>query len=181
MRQVSIVIKGMNVLDAIDSLNFITRKSASFILKTLNSAIANAENNFSLKKENLFIKEIMVDDGVTLKRWRARAFGRAAPIRKRSSHLTIILNQVKEEKIKKKVQKLAEPSIKKIAKSGEPVSVPREKQSKLTDMDKDKQAKHEEIFDSRMKGKHRSKQHVDNVTQKQSGGRLSRIFRRKSI
>ena len=69
-------------------------------LALLNSAVANAVHNFDLNETDLIIKEIMADGGPTLGRWRARAFGRAAPIRKRTTHISITLAP-KEEKTEK--------------------------------------------------------------------------------
>lgn len=96
VRLVIDVIRGMDVEEAQIQLQFINKKVARPVLKLLNSAIANAENNFKLKKENLFIKKIIADDGPTLKRWKPRAFGRPDMIRKRSAHITIILGEYKE-------------------------------------------------------------------------------------
>jgi len=92
IRLVIDVIRGMDVDEAKDQLKFIQKRACQSILKLLNSAIANAKHNFDLKKENLYIKEITVNQGPTNDRWMPRAFGRAAPIRKRTSHITIILN-----------------------------------------------------------------------------------------
>jgi len=87
------VIRGLGVNNAINQLKNLDKKSAPVILKLLNSAISNAVNNFSLKKDNLYIKEIRVDQGPALKRWMARAHGRGARILKGTSHITIILDE----------------------------------------------------------------------------------------
>lgn len=102
------LIRGMGVKEAEAQLKFNSRIAKNPVLKLLRSAIANAENNFELKKENLFINTIIVNEGPTLKRWRPRAHGRAATIRKRTSHITIILDErVPTEKklIKEKIEK----------------------------------------------------------------------------
>lgn len=88
IRLVADVIRGLNTVEAEQQLKFSSKKSAKHLLKLLKSAIANAGD-----ASNLFISEIKVDSGPTLKRWRARAMGRAAMIRKRTSHITIILEQ----------------------------------------------------------------------------------------
>lgn len=85
------LVRGMDVAKAAAQLGFIHKASARPVLKLLQSAIANAEHNFKLDRGNLFIKSIVADGGPVMDRWRARAFGRAAPIRKRTSHITIIL------------------------------------------------------------------------------------------
>jgi large subunit ribosomal protein L22 len=92
IRLVADLIRGMDVGTALDQLNFTVKAAKEPILKLLNSCIANATNNFKLKKENLYIKTITVDGGSVLKRWQPKAFGRATPIRKRSSHISIILS-----------------------------------------------------------------------------------------
>ena len=68
------------------------RHAADDVLKLLNSCAANAENNHELLAEELFVREAYVDEGPTLKRYRPRALGRATRIRKRTSHLTIVLS-----------------------------------------------------------------------------------------
>jgi len=110
IRLVLDVIRGMDTEEALKQLQFINKDATKPIKKLLDSAIANATNNFSLEKSNLFIKEIRADGGPTLKRWKPRAFGRAAPIRKKSSHISIILAEKVESKdVVKKEQKLDAP------------------------------------------------------------------------
>ena len=77
-------------------LQFTNRKAANAILKVLDSAIANAEHNFALDADELFVSEAYADEGPTLKRWRPRARGRATKIRKRTSHITIIVAEHEE-------------------------------------------------------------------------------------
>lgn len=98
IRLVLDLVRGMDVEAALRQLQFTNKKACGPISKLLNSAIANATNNFNLDKSNLFIKEIRGDDGPTLKRWRPRAFGRATPIRKRTTHISIILAEKKPSK-----------------------------------------------------------------------------------
>ncbi len=95
VRLVIDLIRGLEVGAAEHQLTFLNKGSSLTVLKLLKSAIANAENNFKLSSDNLYIKTIKVDQGPTLKRWKARAFGRAAEIRKKSSHITIILSEIK--------------------------------------------------------------------------------------
>ena len=76
------VIRGLKIEDAFNQLNFINKKVTLALKNLLDSALANALNNFSLEKDNLFIKEIRVDEGRTLKRWMPRARGRADLIKK---------------------------------------------------------------------------------------------------
>ncbi len=91
VRLVIDLVRGMDVDKAAAQLSFMSKASARPVLKLMQSAMANAEHNFKLNKANLFIKSIVADGGPVMDRWRARAFGRAAPIRKRTSHITIVL------------------------------------------------------------------------------------------
>jgi large subunit ribosomal protein L22 len=83
------LVRGKAVGQALDILNFSTQKSAHFVRKVLESAIANAENNEGADVDELHIREIYVNEGVTMKRIRPRAKGRADRILKRSSHITV--------------------------------------------------------------------------------------------
>jgi large subunit ribosomal protein L22 len=91
-REVTRAIQGRSVSDALDLLTFSPKKASLLVKKTLKSAIANAENNASLKVDTLLIKEAVVGEGPTYKRFRARARGSASPLRKRTSHIRIILS-----------------------------------------------------------------------------------------
>lgn len=102
IRLITDLVRGMDVKEAETQLKFLTKRVAEPILKLLNSAISNASHNFNIEKDNLFISEIQVNEGPTLKRWRARAMGRAAPIMKRTSHITLVLETKKEIKVKKR-------------------------------------------------------------------------------
>ncbi|HKG44761.1 MAG TPA: 50S ribosomal protein L22 [Gaiellaceae bacterium] len=84
-------IRGKSVEEARAILQFTPRAVARDWSKVLESAVANAEHNHELDGEDLFIKAAHADEGPTLKRFRPRAMGRATPIRKRTSHLTILL------------------------------------------------------------------------------------------
>ena len=92
VRLVSDLIKGKNIKEAKNILQSATKRSASPILKLLNSATANAKHNFHIDGNLLFIKNILVNKGPTLKRRLPRARGMATPINKRSSHISIILS-----------------------------------------------------------------------------------------
>ena len=91
MRLVTDLVKGKNALKAVSDLAFVTKRAALPIRKLIQSALANAENNLKLNKDNLIIKKISVDGGKVLKRSMPRAFGRAAMIRKRTSHINLVL------------------------------------------------------------------------------------------
>ncbi|MBA3362555.1 MAG: 50S ribosomal protein L22 [Acidimicrobiia bacterium] len=91
------LVRGMRVEDAKAILALSPRGAAAHITKVLNSAIANAEHNFALDAEDLKVAEAFADEGPTLRRFRPRARGRATRIRKRTSHITIVVTDGQEE------------------------------------------------------------------------------------
>lgn len=103
VRLVIDLIRGARVEKAQTQLRFANKAAAEPVLKLLNSAIANAVNNFQLNKDDLKIVSITADEGPILDRWQPRAHGRAMPIRKRSSHISIVLEEV-EQKVEKKAE-----------------------------------------------------------------------------
>lgn len=90
-REVTREIQGLPVAAALDILTFTPKKAARLVEKTLKSAVANAENNANLRVERLVVQEAVVGEGPTLKRFQPKARGSAGPIRKRTSHIRIIL------------------------------------------------------------------------------------------
>ena len=97
-REVTRAIQGLPVSAALDLLAFTPRKAASLVAKTLKSAVANAENNANLRVEKLVVQEAVVGEGPTMKRSQPKARGSAGPIRKRTSHIRIILTDEIEVK-----------------------------------------------------------------------------------
>jgi large subunit ribosomal protein L22 len=95
-RQVLRVIQGMKAGDALYQLKFIPKKAARIVEGVLKSAIANAEQK-GLDLDRLYIKKAVADDGPMYKKWIPRAHGRATMVRKRTSHITIVLEERKEE------------------------------------------------------------------------------------
>lgn len=93
VRLIANEVRGDNVDVALEKLTFSTKKSSKLVKKVLESAIANAETNFSLDIDLLKISQIFVDEGMTLKRFRARAKGRGTRILKRSSHITVVVSE----------------------------------------------------------------------------------------
>lgn len=93
VRIVTELVKGKSAEEALTILKFLPKKAARLVNKTLQSAVANAEQNPNIDVDTLYIKRIYVDEGPSMKRWRARAMGRATRILKRSSHITIILDE----------------------------------------------------------------------------------------
>ena len=96
VRQVVNLIRGKKISDALAILQFTPKGSTEPVTKVLKSAVANAEHNLDLNADDLVISEIYVDQGPTLKRIKPRAQGRADRIRKRTSHITVVVSEKKE-------------------------------------------------------------------------------------
>lgn len=109
------LIRGMKATDAETRLGFVRRDAVIPVLKLLRSAMANAEHNFKLDRSTLFVKTITADGGATLKRFRPRAMGRAAPIRKRTTHINLVLSDEPTVKKAKVAAKAVEAPAKKPA------------------------------------------------------------------
>ena len=97
VRIVADLIRGKDVNEALATLKFTPKAASILIEKLLKSAIANAENNHGMRHEKLYISEIYANQGPTLKRIRPAAKGSAVRIRKRTSHITVVLKE-KEDK-----------------------------------------------------------------------------------
>jgi large subunit ribosomal protein L22 len=87
------LIRGKNVGEALMILDFLPRKGARLVAKTLKSVIANAESQQRVDVDRLYVRRVSIDSGATLKRFIPRAHGRATPIRKRTSHITIVVDE----------------------------------------------------------------------------------------
>lgn len=161
VRLVADLLRGKTAEEAQRVLGFTIKKASLPLLKLLKSALASARNNFHLEEKNLYISKITVDEGPKYKRWRARARGQAGQIQKKTSHITIIL----DEKVKK--DKEARP-IKRVKKTSKalPLQLPR-------DEEKDKEAKV-------IQQKPKFKPQIESIRPKTEKG-FKRIFRRKSF
>lgn len=173
VRLVVDVVRGLKVDDALNQLAFVNKKATVTIKKLIDSAIANAENNYSLKRDNLFIKEIKVNEGRTIKRWKPRARGRATTIRKRTSHILIVLGELVDsgEVAPKKIE-VEEPV--KLGKKDKQAEGVKTKSSKK-DTKTDNLEKGKKIVDPRSEGKGKNTK----IEGKASGVK-SKMFRRKS-
>lgn len=89
-------IRGLNVEKAINILSFSPKKASVLVMKALNSAIANAENNENIDVDDLYVSQLFIDSGMKLKRMRARAKGRGNRIIKKTSHITIAVKVIEE-------------------------------------------------------------------------------------
>ena len=94
-------IVGKKVETVIRDLSFSEKRISKDVKKTISSAVANAENNFQYDIDNLFVKEAYVGKSLVMKRYRPRAKGRASPIKKPFSRITIVLEEKKEKKVSK--------------------------------------------------------------------------------
>lgn len=176
VRLVASLVKGRDVGSAKTELSFMPKKTAGIILKLLNSAAASAKHNFNLEESNLYILKLIVDAGPSLKRWMPRAMGRAAPILKRTSNVSLILEE-------------REPGMVKMAKkqkSGQAEKPETEKLAALPDtaetisaVSETKLSKQKPVFVDKPYGA--QQQGRKKFFSRQTFGGIKRMFRRKSI
>lgn len=105
VRSVANLVRGKSVDNALNTLNFLSKKAADPLYELLLSAVANAKNNFNIEKEGLVIKELRVDVGAIMKRRMPRARGNSYGINKRTSHVSLVLDTKPEKKLKEKIVK----------------------------------------------------------------------------
>jgi len=129
-RDVARAIQGMPVSEALDALSYTPRKAAELIGKTLKSAVANAENNHELIADDLTIKEATVGDGPTFKRFKPRARGSAGAIRKRTSHLYIILTD--EEEIPEPRERSSKPKKRTVGATSKKAAAPKKEKAEAS-------------------------------------------------
>lgn len=117
-------LRKMPVSDALVQLKYHPSKTAKLIYKLIHSASANATNNYNLKEDNLRIKTLTVDTGPTMKRYWFRSHGSADPLLKRSSHLKVVLEEIKPSLVKKPVtpSQTGKPATVSAAPSAEPTT-----------------------------------------------------------
>lgn len=170
VRLTSNLIKGMNAIEALSQLETHVKRSNPYMKKLLMSAISNSENNFGLDKDNLYIFDVVVDAGSTLKRWMPKAYGRAGQILKRTSKIEIILEERVEGKGRKSKEQMEKE---KQAKSDE-----RKKAEKAASKEIEENEKKEEKAET--KSKTAENKELSKKVEKK-GGITSKIFRRKSM
>ncbi len=184
VRLVLDAIRGMEVNRALEQLKFVNKKATKPIEKLIKSCLASAEHNYDLDKNNLKIIEIRADEGPTLHRWMPRAHGRATPVRKRTSHISLTLAEIKASGKKSSKKQKIEAPIKLDAKPKEAgkdsergTKVDTEKAAKAkSPADEKETAESKEIVDPRREGR-------GGHTKVEGGSRkgfASRFFRRKS-
>ena len=93
VRLVMDMVRGKPVEEALQTLGLVRKAAAPVIVKVIKSAMANAENNYDMSTDGLIVTRAFVDEGPTLKRFMPRAMGRATMIRKRTSHITVVLSE----------------------------------------------------------------------------------------
>lgn len=164
VRLVADLIRKKGVKEAKNMLSFLPNKSARPLKKLLDSALAGAKNNFHLDPDNFYIEKITVDEGPKYKRWEPRARGSVSEIQKKTSHITVVL-----EEIKKTSQK-----IKKIKRGAKDKPVGEAKKVAGTEPEK------KEFIPEKQKPKRPLQPPAEKPKPKIAGG-LRRIFRRKSF
>jgi large subunit ribosomal protein L22 len=115
VREVLDLVRDRPVHEAEDILRFSERDAAFLVGKVLASAVANAEHNDDADREELYVSACFADEGTTIKRWRPRARGRATRIRKRTSHITVIVSRLPDDRLRRlqahrRAEQLAERS-----------------------------------------------------------------------
>ncbi len=177
VRLVIDVIRSMPTAKALDQLRFLNKKATDPISTLIESAVANAVNNFGLDKDNLFVKSIMVNEGRTLKRWMPKAHGRATTIRKRSCHVILVLGEIKDSGVKTaKKQKVEEP-VKIESLAGSVKELPKAKKIKTVVKEvKESEDASKEIVEPTMSGRHGHAK----IEGGSSKGFAGKMFRRKS-
>ena len=113
-RLVTTLMKGKKVQDAKNELTFLVKRAAKPLADLIDSAVANANHNFSIPVENLYVKEFTVNEGVVLKRRMPRSRGMAYPINKRTSHVVVTLDTIDNMPMKKGQKKAAIKEVKEV-------------------------------------------------------------------
>jgi large subunit ribosomal protein L22 len=163
------LIRGLDVNNAGNQLNLTVKKTSSYLKKLLESAVANAENNFGLDRDNLYIFDVIVNAGSSYKRWMPRAYGRASMILKRTSQVNLIL----EERVEGKGRKTKEQMEKEMKQRVEA----KKKEEKERIEEKNKKEK-----SALTRGDDRSSKRGGEESRKEAKKTwTSKIFRRKSM
>ncbi len=116
MRIPARVVIGMGVEEAVPVLEYMEKKAAADINKVLKSAVANAVNNYKKEVKNLYVKNIIVGEGVKYKRFKPKAKGMASPIFRRFSNITVFLAEIEEKKVQKEKKKQTKTTTNKVNK-----------------------------------------------------------------
>lgn len=171
-RLVTDLVKGRDVEEALVILGHTVKRTSVPLEKLLRSAIANAENNLGLDKSNVYIYDIQVGEGATLKRWLPRAYGRATKLLKRSSNIYLVL----EERVEGKNRKSKE-QLKKEREAAKAETRKMEKETERQEQERQKKITREEAPKAKkdIKAVHKKKQ------EESRSEWVKKIFRRKSV
>jgi len=189
VRLVAELIRNNKVEQAERILNFTVKRAAGPLAKLLKTAIADAHNNFHIDSDNLYISKIIVNEGPKYKRWRPRSRGMANQIKKRTSHITLVLEEIsskKEDKaaVKKEISRIKKIKKRKnaaVSKKPAPAEVLEKKEEVRQPAEKIKQPSSSQISQSKTwEGKQRPETKLLKHKPKDRGV-LKRIFRRKSF
>ena len=176
VKLVADLIKGMDALEAVSQLDVAIKKTSGYMQKLLLSAVANAENNFGLAKDNLYVFEVTVGAGPTMKRWMPKAYGRAGQILKRTSRVRIVLEERVEGKGRKTKEQMEKERADKLKKATAEVKQ-REKELAEKDSAEKKETKSEKVIADKIT---KSEEKAKN-SKSDSKTWTNRIFRRKSM
>lgn len=176
VRLVASLIRGLEVSDALAQLSHTTKVARLPVEKLLRSAVANAENNFQKNREHLFVQEIRVDEATVLRRWRPRAFGRAAPIRKAACHIVMSLGMRPDAAVNTEASGPVLPSASSVVPGGHE-SFPHSGDDH--EPAQNASAPQKEIFDASRAGHHETAQHA-HAKEKKFKGFMKKIIQRKT-
>jgi large subunit ribosomal protein L22 len=175
VKLVADLIKGMDAVEAVSQLDVAIKKTSGYMQKLLLSAIANAENNFGLSKNNLYVLDAVVGAGPTLKRWMPKAYGRAGQILKRTSKVRIVLEERVEGKDRKSKEQMEKEKAERIKKATQELKK-EEDRKKDEKKDEIKEAKTEKVVETKTKSADKTKK-----TAEEPKSWKNKIFRRKSM
>ncbi len=172
VRLVTNLIKGLDVQIAMDQIDANVKRSNDPVKKLLASAVSNGENNFGIDRNNMYVYDVIVGAGPTLKRWMPKAYGRAGALLKRTSQLEIILEERVEGKGRKSKEQLEKEKKEKMEakRKAEKEAIKEEEKAEKSEKAEKVSGKTKEVK-TEEKGKKVEKK----------GGLTSRIFRRKSM
>jgi len=167
------LIRGLEFHEAVNQLGATVKGANEYMIKLMNSALANAENNFGLDKNNLKVATVIVNEGPVMKRWMPRAFGRASMILKRTSKIELILEEIEEGKNRKTKEQME--------KERKARMEAKKKEEKLTREQEKKEDKDEKEIASQAKDKDVEPGKEAKKLKSQKSGWSGKIFRRKSM
>lgn len=167
------LIKGLDTKEALYQLDTRVKRTCPPMKKLLLSAIANGENNFGIDKDNMYVLDVVVGAGPTLKRWMPKAFGRAGQILKRTSQITIVLEEREEGKNRKSKEQLEKEKAARLKE--------RQKAEKEARAKKEADEKEESSVDKPVSRETREMKKEESVRDSKNKSWGSRIFRRKSM